>query len=230
MGDLKLYFDPMSQPSRAILLFLKANNIPFVEKRISLRKGEQLSQEFARINPFRKVPVIDDNGFILTESVAILKYLCVSRPVSDNWSPADICCRARLNEFNAWQHANLRTTGSLLFRTKPSGTYFQFIHTPGKMLVGLRTRDDRLAIGDATSAGREGDFIYVVSGEVNTTAGLGSTGSITDGRTMGGSFNDTVADGCTASSSIEGMFADKMVGGASLRLSDADGLSSLTIM
>ena len=43
MGELKLYFDPMSQPSRAILLFLKVNNIRFVEKQISLRKGRPVS-------------------------------------------------------------------------------------------------------------------------------------------------------------------------------------------
>jgi len=40
MAALKLYFDPMSQPSRAVLLFLKANSIPFIEKQITLRKGK----------------------------------------------------------------------------------------------------------------------------------------------------------------------------------------------
>lgn len=29
--------------------------------------GEQFSAEFEAINPFKKVPVIDDKGFILTE-------------------------------------------------------------------------------------------------------------------------------------------------------------------
>lgn len=41
--------------------------IPFESKEIALRKLEQMTDEFALINPFKKVPVIDDDGFILTE-------------------------------------------------------------------------------------------------------------------------------------------------------------------
>jgi glutathione S-transferase len=41
--------------------------IPFEPKEIALRKLEQMSDEYAQINPFKKVPVIDDSGFILTE-------------------------------------------------------------------------------------------------------------------------------------------------------------------
>lgn len=39
---LKYYFDKMSQPSRAILMFLRANKtvIPFEEVPVALRKGE----------------------------------------------------------------------------------------------------------------------------------------------------------------------------------------------
>lgn len=36
---LKYYFDLMSQPCRALWLFLKANNIPFEECPVALRKG-----------------------------------------------------------------------------------------------------------------------------------------------------------------------------------------------
>jgi hypothetical protein len=41
--------------------------IPFESKEIALRKLEQMTDEYAQINPFKKVPVIDDSGFILTE-------------------------------------------------------------------------------------------------------------------------------------------------------------------
>ena len=95
--------------------------------------------------------------------------------------------------------------------------------------TGLRTRDDILTVGDANSTGREGDFTAVVSGEVSTIAGLGSTGPIADGGNIGSTFNDKIADSGTASGTTEGTFGDTMFGGASLRLSDADGLLSLSI-
>ena len=41
MAPLKLYYDLMSQPSRAVYIFLKVNNIAFEEKPIALRKGKQ---------------------------------------------------------------------------------------------------------------------------------------------------------------------------------------------
>lgn len=36
---LKLYYDLMSQPARAIYMFLRANNIKFEEKRVDLKNG-----------------------------------------------------------------------------------------------------------------------------------------------------------------------------------------------
>jgi glutathione S-transferase len=41
--------------------------IPFQPKEVALRKLENMTDEFVKINPFKKVPVIDDSGFILTE-------------------------------------------------------------------------------------------------------------------------------------------------------------------
>ena len=54
----------------------------------------------------------------LVYGVAILKYLCASRTVPDSWYPGDMQRHARTDEFMSWQHANLRMTGSLYFRTK----------------------------------------------------------------------------------------------------------------
>ena len=38
---LKLYFDFLSQPSRALYIFLKINKIPFEACQVALRKGKQ---------------------------------------------------------------------------------------------------------------------------------------------------------------------------------------------
>jgi glutathione S-transferase len=41
--------------------------IPYQAKEIALRKMENTSKEFVQLNPFKKVPVIDDSGFVLAE-------------------------------------------------------------------------------------------------------------------------------------------------------------------
>jgi len=88
--------------------------------------GEHLGEEYGKINPFHLVPAIDDNGFLLTESVAILKYLADKHQVADHWYPKDLQQRARVDSYMAWQHLNLRIHGAMVFRvqvidTKMSG-------------------------------------------------------------------------------------------------------------
>ena len=64
---LIFYYDLMSQPCRALYIFLKMTGISFESKEIALRKLEHTTDGFSRINPFKKVPVIGDSGFLLTE-------------------------------------------------------------------------------------------------------------------------------------------------------------------
>ncbi|GBM65171.1 Glutathione S-transferase theta-1 [Araneus ventricosus] len=116
--SLRVYYDLMSQPCRALLIFLKRNNIPFESKVIALRKGEHMTPEFAKLNPFRKVPVLEHNGFVLTESVAMIRYLAKEFPIQDNWYPKDSKAQARVDEYLEWQHLNTRLFGSMVFRER----------------------------------------------------------------------------------------------------------------
>lgn len=108
----------MSQPCRVVHIFLKANNIKFQPCVIALRKGDHFTEEFAKINPVKKVPVIDHNGFILTESVAILCYLSQEFQTPDHWYPKDRYLQAKVNEFMSWQQLNIRLHGSMIFRSR----------------------------------------------------------------------------------------------------------------
>ncbi|KAK3084103.1 hypothetical protein FSP39_008224 [Pinctada imbricata] len=114
---LKYYYDLMSQPCRALYIFLKMNNIPFEGIQVALRNGENRQDWYTKLNPFQRVPTIDDGGFVLTESIAILRYLSEKHNIPDHWFPRkDIVKQARHDEYLHWQHWNIRLNGSMVFQ------------------------------------------------------------------------------------------------------------------
>ena len=58
--------------------------------------------EYLRMNPNGQVPVIDDGGFVLWESNAIVRYLS-SRYAEGTLWPADPCARADADRWMDWQ-------------------------------------------------------------------------------------------------------------------------------
>nr|UCR60999.1 glutathione-S-transferase [Aphelinus asychis] len=116
--SLKLYYDLLSQPSRALYIFLKVCNIPFESKIVNLSKGEQFQPGFEKIHRFNKVPAIEHNGFNLIESVAIMRYLCREFKVDEHWYPRDSNSQARVDEYLEWQHLNTRIHCALYFQIK----------------------------------------------------------------------------------------------------------------
>lgn len=100
--------------------------------------GEHLTDDYRRnVNRFGKLPCIDDNGFLLAETPAIMRYLVRKYPenVADHWYPRDSQARARVDEFMSWQHMNLRLHLS---------TYFWCTFVMPKMF-GTTFGDDRMA-------------------------------------------------------------------------------------
>ena len=70
---------------------------------------EHKTEDFAKINPFQTVPVIEHNGHNIIESVAILRYLTSTHKVDDHWYPNEPLAQARVDEYLSWQHANTRS-------------------------------------------------------------------------------------------------------------------------
>ncbi|HKJ62976.1 MAG TPA: glutathione S-transferase family protein [Hyphomicrobiales bacterium] len=62
--------------------------------------------EFTAINPFSVVPAINDDGFVLSESNVILRYLAAKHGRTD-LLPADIRQRALVERWMDWQAADL---------------------------------------------------------------------------------------------------------------------------
>ncbi|XP_023684726.1 glutathione S-transferase theta-2 [Paramormyrops kingsleyae] len=112
---LEVYLDMLSQPCRAVHIFLNHNKIPHTVKTVALRKGENRTAEFTKLNPMQKVPVMVDNGFVLTESDAILKYMATNYHVPEHWYPRQPERRAKVDEYTAWHHNYIRPHAAKVF-------------------------------------------------------------------------------------------------------------------
>lgn len=109
MSGLKVFFDAFSQPSRAVLLLLNVNKVKYEPKLIKIAEMENRSnEEFLEVCATRQVPAIDDNGFKLFDSAAIMKYLVTKYQLPDHWYPADPQRQAKIDEYLHWHHSNLR--------------------------------------------------------------------------------------------------------------------------
>ncbi|WP_017715513.1 glutathione S-transferase family protein [Kamptonema formosum] len=76
---LKLYHHPVSFNSRRVWVALLEKSIEFELVPLNL-DGDQLRPEFLAINPFHHIPVLEDDGFPVIESLAILDYIEAKYP------------------------------------------------------------------------------------------------------------------------------------------------------
>ena len=97
---MRIYYHPASTTSRPVILFAAENGIDAEFRLVDLFKGEHLQQPYEKINPNHLVPVLEDDGFRLTESSAILKYL--ADKIGSPAYPKDLRQRARVNERMDW--------------------------------------------------------------------------------------------------------------------------------
>lgn len=81
-----------------------------------------MTDEFRQeVNRFNKVPAINDNGFKLTESVAIFHYLGRKGTIPERFYPRnDIKKLTRIDEYLEWHHNGLfASAGQLFYFNRP---------------------------------------------------------------------------------------------------------------
>ena len=71
---IKLYGGARSRAS-IVRWYLEELQAPYEFQLLDMKVGEHLQPAFLEINPFGKVPAIDDDGFIVWESGAIMLYV-----------------------------------------------------------------------------------------------------------------------------------------------------------
>ena len=136
---LKLYIGNKNYSSWSMRpwVLLRQAGIAFEEIIIrfdSFDAGSEFRQKINRVNPVGKVPVLDDDGLIVWDTLAIAEYLAERFPDKQLW-PQSVQARARARSICAEMHsgftalrtacpmnieADLRDTGQLIWRDKPA--------------------------------------------------------------------------------------------------------------
>jgi glutathione S-transferase len=83
---MRLYHASLSGHAHRARLFLSLLGLDFELVEVNLKGGEHKTEEFRAINAFGQVPVLDDDGVIVPDSLAILVYLAKKYGRTD-WLP-----------------------------------------------------------------------------------------------------------------------------------------------
>jgi glutathione S-transferase len=75
---------------------LEETSLPYRVHALDQIAGDLQSEAYGKISPFHQIPVIDDDGFILSESAAIVIYLAEK---AGKLIPSDIQGRTRVTQW-----------------------------------------------------------------------------------------------------------------------------------
>jgi glutathione S-transferase len=112
---LKLHHHPFSTFSRRVRIALLEKNIPCELVEVDMMARAHRGPAYLALNPYGRVPTLEEEGFVLYESTAILEYLEATHPTPP-LVPADARGRAHVA-----MHMKLcdiqmaRQTGTIIF-------------------------------------------------------------------------------------------------------------------
>lgn len=137
---LKLWGRTNSINVQKILWTLDELNIPFERQDAGLHFGVVNTSEYRKLNPNGRVPTIEDQGFVLWESNAIIRYLAAKHGAGSLW-PNELERRAHSDRWMDWITDSVAHTVGRVFRqlirTPPEKRDFNIIEVNGKKLNEL---------------------------------------------------------------------------------------------
>ena len=96
----KIHGNSLSIPCNKVLYTCNFLGIDYEWIEKEFRNGEMKTPEYLALHPAGKVPVMEDDGFILFESEAICRYLCAKS--GSALYPEEIQARALMDQWNAF--------------------------------------------------------------------------------------------------------------------------------
>ena len=112
---MKFFSYPMSPNCRRVAATLAHLGLEAETVLVDLGKGATRTPEYLAVNPHGRVPALIDGDFHLSESYAIMQYLCSKKP-GNTLFPADARSQADINRWMFWAASTFsRPTGDLTY-------------------------------------------------------------------------------------------------------------------
>ena len=126
---------------KKVLWCIEELALPYNREEASGAFGVVDCPEYRALNPNGRVPMIDDDGFVLWESNAIVRYIAARYGSDTAWYQNDVCVRAQADKWMDWATASLADPFRDLFwgivRTPPEQQDWEVINAALKKCAEL---------------------------------------------------------------------------------------------
>jgi glutathione S-transferase len=155
---LKIYGADLSFPANKVRMAAHVFNPRHEYIKINIREGENRADAYLKLHPAGKVPVIDDDGFVLFESDAIIKYFAAKELTPTPLYPVDFRQRALIDQ---WMGFATIHVGGAIAKVLFNRVFASFVGVPvddRSLNDGLKFLDRFLPLVD-NQLGRSGRFV-----------------------------------------------------------------------
>jgi glutathione S-transferase len=171
---LKIWGRANSSNLKKVTWLCEEIGLPYERIDAGMAFGVVDTPEYRKLNPNGLVPTIDDEGFVLWESNAIVRYLAAKHAAGTLW-PTDLKVRADADRWMDWCTSTLSPTVRPVFwnlvRTPPEQRNMKEIEDGSKNMAELLVRLDAALAGRNFIAGDQfsmgdiafGPIVYLVN-------------------------------------------------------------------
>jgi glutathione S-transferase len=151
---MKLYEHPFSSAAFKVRALVHELGLPVTFVTLDMMKGEHKSPEHLARNPNGKVPTLEDDGFYLWESNAILCYLAAKKPES-GLLPTDARGMAQVQQWLQWHATTFAPSTNEVMGQTVYVKLFGRTKDEAKYAAGMEKVRRDLDVLEKTLAGKE---------------------------------------------------------------------------